>query len=211
MLAALVVAVIGFWVLGAVSTALTPTLIRDHPLALVVLEPRNRNLLLTASKVDWLPFVLWSIPRRVASDPVYFALGWFYGDRALAWFARRSSGRGRRLLARLQRVFPTLGGVLVFLVPGLLVCLLAGVVRMAPRTFLAINLAGTVAAVVVLRAFADQLEPVLEPVIAWNDRNATRLTVATVGFVGAYLVWHRWRGTSELGSLRDLREDRRDN
>ncbi|MBA2624250.1 MAG: hypothetical protein H0U89_01380, partial [Acidimicrobiia bacterium] len=63
LLAALVVAVIGFWVLGAVSTALMPTLIRDHPLALVVLEPRNRNLLLTASKVDWLPFVLWSIPR----------------------------------------------------------------------------------------------------------------------------------------------------
>ena len=78
---------------------------------------------------------------------------------------------------------------------------------MRVRVFLAINIAGTITAVIVLRLFADQLRDVLDPVIDWNDRNATRLTVATVAAVVIYLLWQRVHGGTEIDAMRDLRKD----
>jgi membrane protein DedA with SNARE-associated domain len=204
----LLAALIGaFWVLGTVTTAITPTLLRDHPLALVALEARNRNLLLAAGKVDVIPFVVFATIRRVISDPLYFALGYLYGDRAVDWVAKRSGARGARFLRWFERIFPRIAKPLVFLFPGLLVCLFAGVTRMRVAVFLAINVAGTITAVIVLRLFADQLHDVLEPLIEWNDRNATKLTVATATLVVLYLVFQRIHGGTELDSMRDLRRE----
>jgi membrane protein DedA with SNARE-associated domain len=196
-----------FWLVGTVTTAITPTLLRDHPLVLVALEARNRNLLLAASKVDVIPFVVFASIRRVVSDPLYFALGYLYGGRAVGWVERRSGPRGARFLRWFRRIFPRFAKPLVFLFPGLLVCLFAGVIRMRVAVFLALNIAGTITAVIVLRLFADQLHDVLEPVIDWNDRNATKLTIVTAAAVVLYLVWQRVHGGTEIESMRDLRKD----
>ena len=149
---------IAFWTVGTISTALTPTLLRDHPLALVALEPRNRNLLLVSHKVDAPPFMVLAVLRRLSSDPVYFALGFIYGATTLRWLEGRSGKLGRRFIRWVERIFPRFARPLVFLFPGLIVCLLAGVTRMRIRSFLLWNVAGTVAIVIVLRIFADRLE-----------------------------------------------------
>jgi membrane protein DedA with SNARE-associated domain len=196
-----------FWVMGTVTTALTPALLRDHPLVLVALEARNRNLLLAATKVEVVPFVVFATIRRVISDPLYFALGYLYGDAAVRWVEGRAGARGAGFIRWFERIFPRVAKPLVFLFPGLLVCLFAGVTRMRVSVFLAINIAGTITAVVVLRLFADQLSSVLDPVIDWNDRNATRLTVATVAAVVIYLLWQRVHGGTEIDAMRHLRKD----
>ncbi|MGQ0616041.1 MAG: DedA family protein [Acidimicrobiia bacterium] len=199
--------IVAFWSLGAVANGLAPRLLRDHPLLLVALEPRNRFLLLAAGKVDPVPFVAFATFRRIASDPVYFAVGYLYGDAATRWVRGRAGPRGARAIGRLEAVFPRFSRPLVFLFPGLLVCLLAGVTRMRPRTFLVWNLAGTVAAVLALRAFASVLEPWLDPVVEFNERYADTLTYLTVALVAGYLLWQRARGGGELAAVQDLREE----
>ena len=78
--------------IGTVANALTPWLLKNHPLWLVALEARNRNLLATASRVDVVPFVVFAVVRRMVSDPLFFLLGRLYGDRALRWAERRLGG-----------------------------------------------------------------------------------------------------------------------
>lgn len=200
----LVVLVIGFWILGTVANALAPTLIADHPLVLVGLEPRNRYLLLTAGRVDLLPYLVWATFRRIASDPVYFALGHLYGDRSIRWMENQAGDRGRRFVRFADRGYRRFSRPAVFLFPGLIVCVLAGATGMRTRTFLAWNLAGTVAAVIALRLFATQLEPVVLPITDWIDENQTVLTAVTVGTAVAYLAYQRIRGGGEIDAIRDL-------
>ena len=200
MLTVLVVLIIVFWAIGIASTAATSWLLAEHPLALVALEPRNRNLLLATPLVDdAAPFVVLATIRRVASDPVYFALGHLYGDRAVTWVERQVAG-----VRVLERAFRRASWPLVFLFPGLLVCVLAGATGMRTRTFLALDIAGTVLTVVALRLFAQQLEPVLEPVVEWNERNQTTITVVLVAAVAAWLLWQRRRGRGELEAVQEL-------
>ena len=201
MLTVLVALLVVFWATGIAATAASSWLLAEHPLLLVALEPRNRNLLLATSLVDdAIPFVVLASFRRVASDPVYFALGHLYGDRAVAWVERRAGG-GVRLL---ERAFRRASWPLVFLFPGILVCVLAGATGMRTRTFLALNLTGTVLTVIALRLFAHELEPVIDPVVDFNERNQGRITIVLVVAVVAWLLWQRRRGSGELDAVQDL-------
>lgn len=207
LLAVLGALIVAFWVLGTVATALTPTLLVDHPLLLVALEPRNRNLLLTAQRVDVIPYVVFATIRRVASDPIYFALGHLYGVSAVRWVEHQAGGSGARGVRFVERVFARARGPLVFAFPGLLVCVLAGATGMRTRTFLALNLAGTVVAVLVLRAFAEPLEPVVGPITDFVEANQTWLTVLSVVLVLVWLAGQSRRGRSELATVRGLQRD----
>src|SRR5207253_669599 len=71
-------------IVGTITTALTPALAARHPLLLIILEARNRNLIL-ARRVDYLPFLLVASLRRMLTDPLYYLLGFHYGDRAVRW------------------------------------------------------------------------------------------------------------------------------
>lgn len=202
----LVTLIAASWVLGTVANALAPRLLRDHPLLLVALEPRNRYLLLTAGRVDLIPYLVFATFRRIASDPLYFALGHLYGDRAIGWLADQGGDRSRRFIRWAERVFGRFSHLGVFLFPGIVVCVLAGATGMRVRTFLALNLAGTIVAVVALRVFADQLSEPVTAITEWNDRNAGTLTVATVAIVIAWLAWNRRRGHGEISELRSITE-----
>lgn len=202
-LALLVVPIVALTAVSAVATALSPTLLADHPLVLVALEPRNRNLVLTASRVDAVPFVVFATVRRVISDPLYFALGYLYGQGAVRWIERRS-GPGGRIVTFVERIFDRTAPLMVLLFPGILVCVLAGALRMRPRTFLLLNITGTVAVVLALRQFSQQLDGPVGAIQDFNDANVGWLTGLTVALVLGWLVWQRVRGTSELRSLRTI-------
>ncbi|HET7652205.1 MAG TPA: hypothetical protein VFK42_04155 [Acidimicrobiales bacterium] len=191
---------------GTVANALTPWLLKNHPLWLVALEARNRNLLAAASRVEVVPFVVFGVVRRMISDPLFFALGHLYGEGALRWAERRLGGSD--IVVKLtEQWFRRASGVMVFLFPGALVCVLAGVSRMSVRAFLALNFAGTVSAVIVLRLFARVLEAPIEAVLRFNDRNVKWLTAASIGFVLLALVLQRVRGGGELEAVLDLESD----
>ncbi len=205
-LALLVVPITALTVVSTVATALTPTLLAEHPLLLVALEPRNRNLVLTASRVDALPFIVFATVRRVVSDPLFFALGRLYGNGALRWIERRAGG-GARLVPLAERVFARASPLMVFLFPGILVCVLAGAVGMRTRPFLVLNISGTVAAVVALRFFAQQLDGPVGAIQDFNDANVGWLTGLTVVLAVGWLLWQRRRGASEVQSLGEIEDE----
>jgi membrane protein DedA with SNARE-associated domain len=198
--------IVALLAVGAVANASTSWLAANHPLALIALEARNRNLLLVASRVDPVPFVVAGVVRRMLSDPLFFLLGHFYGADALRWAERRLGG-GDRLVRLTERSFRRASGVMVFLFPGALVCVLAGVSRMRPAVFLALNFAGTLTAVIVLRLFAGVLEEPLEALLAWNDRNVKWVTAALVVTVAGSLWWQHRRGQGELRAARELTDE----
>ena len=192
--------------IGTVANALTPWLLKKHPLWLVALEARNRNLLATASRVDVVPFVVFAVVRRMVSDPLFFLLGRLYGDRALRWAERRLGGND--LIVKVtEDWFRKASGVMVFLFPGALVCVLAGVSRMSVRMFLALNLLGTVAVVIVLRLFARVIEEPIEAVLRFNDRNVKWLTALSIALVVVALLLQRVQGKGELEAVLDIESD----
>ena len=96
---------------------------------------------------------------------------------------------------------------MVFLFPGALVCVLAGVSRMSVRMFLALNLLGTVAVVIVLRLFARVIEEPIEAVLRFNDRNVKWLTALSIALVVVALLLQRVQGKGELEAVLDIESD----
>jgi membrane protein DedA with SNARE-associated domain len=198
-LALVVVPLVVLSLAGIAAAALTPLLVRDAPLLLLLLESRNRYLLLVAAKVDPVPFVVVGVLRRLASDPFYYLLGRWYGDRALRWVSRRAGDEG--LLTDVERAFARVAAPAVVLFPGALVCALAGSTGMPPRRFAVLNVLGSVAAVVGLRLLADAAAGPLGAVVGFSDRNAGRLTAVFVLLTLGWLVLERRRGRHPLGGV----------
>ncbi|MGH8930378.1 MAG: hypothetical protein ACRDZO_07010 [Egibacteraceae bacterium] len=184
-LALLAVPIVALSIAGILAAAFTPLLVRDHPLLLILLESRNRYLLLVAGKVGVAEFVVVAVMRRFASDPFFYLLGRWYRDVADGWVAKRG---GVRLTQVVEALFRRVAGITVLLFPGALVCILAGSTGMSPRRFVTLNLIGSLVTVVGLRLLADVAAGPLDVIVRFNDRNAGWLTVvfvvATVAWVG---------------------------
>jgi len=197
-----VIAVLG--VAGSVATALTGPLATRHPLLLIVLEARNRNLIL-ARHVALVPFIVVGTVRRVLSDPLYWLLGWWYGDRAIRWLERK--GGGGILVTYTERVFSKAAYPMVFLFPGIVVCSLAGATGMPFVWFLIVNVAGTVATVSVLRLSGDLLGGPVDAVLGFFSHHLVATTGVTVGLVVVSLVLNRLQGGSELPPVDEFEPD----
>jgi membrane protein DedA with SNARE-associated domain len=189
-------------VIGTAATALTPALAAKHPLVLILMEARNRNLIL-ARRVDFVPFLVVSTIRRTLSDPLYYLLGWYYGDAAVRWLeVKAGMGSYARLM---ERIFRKASYPAVFLFPGAVVCALAGVVGMRFGVFLALNLAGTVTAVLALKQFGDIFSGPVEAVVGFFDRHLVATTAVSIALVVLSIVAGRLQGKAEY-SMRDLDE-----
>ncbi|MGH8904476.1 MAG: DedA family protein [Egibacteraceae bacterium] len=175
---------------GILAAAFTPLLVRDHPLLLIVLEARNRYLLLVSAKLGTAEFITVGVARRLASDPFYYLLGRWYGERAAQWVDQRLGG-GARLTESVEQWFRRVADVAVFLLPGALVCALAGLTGMRPARFVSLNLAGSLVVVVALRVLAAAAAGPIGEIVRFNDRNAGWLTVLFVVGTAAWLYWRR--------------------
>lgn len=176
---------------AAIGNAVAPALLDSHPAVLLALNATTRHLVLTSTSVDVVPWVLIGLARRLLEDPFLYFLGRWHGDEALAWVDRKVGGG--RWFDLVRRRFRLLGYPLVALAPGGVVCLLAGVSGMGPVAFLALNLAGTLATLVALRAFGTELADPIDAVVDFAGRNALPLTVVTIVLTGVWL-WRRRGG-----------------
>jgi membrane protein DedA with SNARE-associated domain len=192
--------------IGTVASAIHPTLVKNHPLLLVALEPRNRWVILVAEKVAFWPLLIWGTLRRLASDPMFFLLGYLYGDGAVRWAERKFDG-GTGAIRWIEKVFQRAGPVLVFFFPGALVCVLAGATGMSPVLFVVLNVVGTVFTVTLLYNFASVVEGPVDAINRFNSNNFQWLTVVSVVLTVLY-VGNQWRqGKSEIQSLTHLDEE----
>ncbi len=193
-------------VVGTVGNAIHPTLVNNHPLWLVAMEPRNRYLLLVADKVSFVPFLVVATERRLVSDPLFYLLGYFYGERGVRWMEKRM-GEGGSVVRTMEQAFAKAAPVMVFLFPGAIVCVLAGATGMSPALFLVLNLAGTVTMVTLLYNFADFFEGPLGAVNRFYSNNGVTLTVISV-LLTAWWVWdQRRKGRSEIQSISEIEQE----
>jgi membrane protein DedA with SNARE-associated domain len=190
--------IVAIWIGATIATALTPTLATKHPLLLITLDPRNRNLVL-ARHVDLLPFLLVGVFRRLLTDPLYYLLGRLYGDATIRWLERNAGGGP--LVRWAEKAFAKASYPIVFLWPGPIVCALAGAAGMRVRGFLATNVAGTIAAVVVLRLSGDILAGPVDAILGFFNRHLVATTVITIVLVVLSLVLSRFQSEPSISDL----------
>jgi membrane protein DedA with SNARE-associated domain len=181
----------------------------DRPLGLIALNSSNKYLLATSVSIEFVPMLLVATIRLLAPDPIFFAMGWLYGDRALHW-ARRTFPGGTPLLDRVHedpRLVHKVLNVLVLVAPNNIVCLVAGVVRFPIKRFIALNVVGTIGRILLMRwiglFFEDQIEDVLDVV----DRYQTWLLWGSIAVVAAVVVWQVLADRGLIGGLEELEDE----
>ncbi len=197
----LIGAIVVLAIAGTTATALTPRLATRDPLLLIMLEARNRNLVL-ARHVNLVPFILVGTIRRMISDPLYWLLGVWYGDKAIRWIEEKAGGGA--LVRVTEQFFAKAAYPMVFLFPGAIVCALAGATGMPFPAFIATNLAGTITMVALLRLAGDALSGPVDAVLRFFDRNLVTTTAITIALVVLSLVLNRAQGKLEVPSADEL-------
>jgi membrane protein DedA with SNARE-associated domain len=205
-MAALVAPIAAMVVATNVAALMWATLVDTHPLVLVALSPINRYLALTTNQLDAWSYYLVGGLRLLAPDPFFYALGLLYGDRALRWVQRRLPSWGQ-MVTWLEKAFERAAWPIVFAFPNNPVSLLAGATRLPFWPFLAVNIAGTLTRLWLIRlvgeAFASPIGSALGFVRDWRWP-LLALSAAAL----ALSFWsERRRGGGELGALRHLSSD----
>ncbi len=149
------------------------TLVDTHPLLLIALSSINRYLILVSDQLDPVSYYTVGTLRLLVSDPLFFLLGYWYGDRALEWMDARAPSYGP-MLRRFQRLFGKAAWPLVLLAPNNFICLFAGAAGMRISFFFAVNLVGTVGRLYLIRVLGDTFS---SPIDSVRD------------FVGEYRWW----------------------
>lgn len=193
-------------VVGTLGNMFHPALLKNHPLLLVAMEPRNRYLLLVAEKVSFVPFLLVATIRRLVSDPLFYLLGYLYGESGVRWIERKMADSGG-LVRSMERGFAKAAPLMVFLFPGAIVCVLAGATGMNPLLFLVLNVAGTITVVSLLYRFAEFFEGPLGAVNNFYADNNKVLTILSIVFTVLWLVMQRRQGKSELESISTIEDE----
>lgn len=161
----LVAPVILLVIASNVANVLWPTLHEDHPLLLIALSSINRYLILVSDQLDAVSYYTVGTLRLLVSDPLFFLLGYWYGDRALAWMDQKSPSYGPMLRTG-QRWFGKAAWPLVVIAPNNVICLFAGAAGMRVSLFFALNLAGTLGRLYLIRVAGDAFS---SPIDSFRD------------------------------------------
>jgi membrane protein DedA with SNARE-associated domain len=192
-----------FYGLGMVGLALAPILTRDQPILLLLLNPTTTVLLLVSARVDLVWLVALVATRRFLVHVVFFLVGWWYAEAAIAWMVGRSTD-AEAIVGQAERVFRRIGWLAVLIWPGPFPSVLAGASRMPWPLFAAIDLVGTVASILITRYAASLAANPLDIVLRFIDANAEVLTIicATAVVLWLGIRWLQGRRGRER-ALRD--------
>ncbi len=180
-----------------------------QPALLIALNPRNRNLTLATNQLDASTYYLVGFLRLIASDPLYYLLGYWYGDRAIAWTERRSRTYGP-LIREGKEVFRRLAYPLIFLAPNNVICALSAATGVSLGAFVALNLTGTVARLVLIRQLGAVFESPLEGIVDFIA--AYRIPILILSAIAvAWTVYNEFFAeNSEMHTLVELGQDDED-
>ena len=196
-------------IISYIGDALAPTLVDQHPAWLIALNARTRNLALVTNELD--PWTYYGIGfvRLVVSDPLFFLLGYWYGDAAVEWMERRTRTWGQ-MLRQIERWFGKAAYPIVFLAPNNYICLFAGAAGMPLRAFIVLNVTGSLFRLWLVRVFGRAFEAPIDAVVDWIGDNRAILLVVTVGLVILSIALEARSGETEVGSLARLDDELED-
>jgi len=204
----LVIVVIASWV----GDALAPSLIANAKdggqggLWLITLNARNRNLLLATNYLEWWEYYPVGFVRLLVSDPLFYLLGWWYGDGAVRWMERRTRTFGS-IVRRAQGWFGKAAGPLVVIMPNNFICLFAGSAGMRPAVFLTLNVVGTAGRLFLVRWLGAELTAPIDGLVDFIREYRIPLTVLSVAFVGLTIWQETRKGETELEALLNLEDE----
>ncbi|MGH8975029.1 MAG: DedA family protein [Acidimicrobiia bacterium] len=198
--------IVALVVMAYIGDALTTTWADRHPLALTLLNARTRVLVLTTNQLDAWSYYLAAGARLLISDPLFYLLGYWYGDGALQWVERRSKSFGEQVRLY-ERAFSKAAYPLVVVAPNPWICLFAGASGMRLPVFFALNITGTVGRLYLIRRLGKAFESPIASVLEFFARYRLPLLVASVALV-LFVVWNDRRSQrSEIGALMELGRD----
>lgn len=191
------------------SDLLLSNFIDQHPLGLIALGPSDRNLALTVNDVDLVWYFVVGLVRHLSTDPLFYLVGFWYGDNAVQWVAKRSKSFGESADEIIPQ-FRSWSWVAVFLMPFNIVCLLAGAAGLKFRTFIIVNIAGTVTRLFLISQFASYFESEVSGISDFISRNRWPVFGVSLALV-AWTVYNEFGSDkSQLKDLSDLTNDEAD-
>ena len=156
--------------IGTIGTNVGPALIDDHPVLILMLSSRNRNLFGSVPYIDPLPFFLIGFVRLLIAAAALFYVGKLFGERALRW-TESQVGEMPRIYRWTEAATIRAGWVAVFFMPGSnIVCLLVGHLKMAPRKFFTSVVAGIIFRLIVLWYGGKAFEVQIRAALDWIDQ-----------------------------------------
>jgi len=193
-------------VVSFVGDMIQPTLVDTHPLVLIAMNARNRNLILVTNQLDALSYYTVATVRLLLSDPLFFLLGYWYGDKALDWIDKRTNTYGQ-MLRQAEGWFGRAAYPLVFIAPNNFVCLFAGAAGMGVASFFAVNLAGTFVRLYLIRRLGETFEQPIDAVLDFIAEYRLILLAITIPLFGYLMVKELRQEKDELDALTDAVDD----
>lgn len=173
-----------------------------HPAWLFALNARSTIALLVTNQLDAFSYYTIGLGRLLSSDPILFAIGYFYGDEVLRWTEKKMGQDAYRGLAWWEKAFHAARWPMVAFAPNNIICLLAGASRMALVPFLVLNIAGSFVRLWAMRAFGDIFSGPVSQVTGFLTRWRWPLTAVLVGI----LVLQWWLSRNQGGLVGDVRD-----
>jgi membrane protein DedA with SNARE-associated domain len=201
--ALVVVPIVALIVAAYVGDALTTTWADKHPLWLVLLNARSRILVLTTNQLDAVTYYVAGGLRLLSSDPLFYLLGWWYGDAMIVWVEKRSQTFGEQIRLY-ERGFAKAAYPLVFIMPNPYICVFAGASGMGMFPFFSLNITGTLARLYLIRRLGEAFNEPIQSVLHFFARYRLPLFVISVALM-VFILWNdRRQGKDEIGSMLDL-------
>jgi membrane protein DedA with SNARE-associated domain len=199
------VPIIGLIILSNVGDALAPDLVNSHPLRLLAMNARNRNLILVTNNLDAPSYYIVGTLRLLLADPLFFLLGHWYGDTAIQWMERRTKTFGSTLRS-MEGWFGKAAYPIVFIAPNQYICLFAGAAGMSVTGFFLANITGTIARLYLIRRLGEAFEAPIDDVLDWIREYRTPLLVLSIGLFAVVMINELRKQTSGLEELEELAE-----
>jgi membrane protein DedA with SNARE-associated domain len=199
------VPIVGLIILSNVGDALAPDLVNSHPLRLLAMNARNRNLILVTNQLDAVSYYVVGTLRLLLADPLFFLLGHWYGDTAIRWMEGRTKTFGKQL-RNMEGWFAKAAYPVVFIAPNQYICLFAGAAGMSVAGFFIANVSGTIVRLYLIRRLGEAFEAPIDDVLGFIQDYRTPLLVLSISIFAVVMVNELRRETTGLEELEELAE-----
>ncbi|MEI8322210.1 MAG: hypothetical protein WCG49_03745 [Actinomycetes bacterium] len=146
------------FICGTIGTNIGPALVDEHPLLVLTLSSRNRNLFGSVPFTSPVPYFIIGFLRLLAAAVALYFVGRWYGDRTVRW-VEDNVGEMPALYRWTEKAVNKAGWLMLFLMPGSnVVCVLVGHRQMRIRQFFAVVLPAIGFRLIVMRIGGDAFE-----------------------------------------------------
>jgi membrane protein DedA with SNARE-associated domain len=197
--------IIGLIILSNVGDALAPDLVNSHPLRLLAMNARNRNLILVTNNLDAPSYYIVGTLRLLLADPLFFLLGRWYGDTAIHWMEQRTKTFGKTM-RQMEGWFAKAMFPVVFIAPNQYICLFAGAAGMSVTGFFVTNISGTIVRLYLIRRLGETFEAPIDDLLSWIRDYRTPLLVVSVGLFALVMINELRREGAGLEELAEAAE-----